>query len=118
MVQLVSGRSGPNLSRRDGIAAKQKVLPPTLNIKRMLHHLLDHAMPPRDAPLRGFTQHRKLTSFQNPGELRLDQLTNGGLTHPASACDEKKHRSTRAILAQADDAERTCSGTARPERTI
>src|SRR5438034_6502051 len=52
-------------------------------------------------------KHGKLSSFENPSELWLDQLANRGLTHSASARDEKEHRSTCAIRLQPGDANST-----------
>ena len=94
-VQLVSRRSGRNLARRNGITAEQEVLSAALNLKRVSHHLIDHPMAPCDVPLGRLTKHGKLSRFENPGELWLNQLANRGLTHSASARDEKEHRTRR-----------------------
>jgi hypothetical protein len=92
VVQLVSRRSGPNLSGRDGITAEQKVLSAALNRKRVLNHLIDQSMAPGDVPLGRVAKHGQFSSFENPREFWLDQLANGGLTHSAGTGDEKEHR--------------------------
>src|SRR5436190_18094033 len=88
---MVSRRGRPNLSGRDRIAAEQKVLPLTLNIESIPHHPLHHLMSPFDAPFRSAAKHSKLGCFENVSKLWLDQLADCGLTHPARACDQKKH---------------------------
>jgi hypothetical protein len=93
-IQTVRRRSRPDLTGRNRIAAQQKVLSLPLSIESTPHHSLDHSMSPFDVPFRSASKHTQLGCFEKVSELRLDQLADGGLTHPASACDEEKHIST------------------------
>ncbi len=86
-IQTVRGRGGPDLSGRDGVAAQEKVLLGALSSESTLHGALDHSMPPFDLPFRRTAQHAQFGDVEKAGEYRLDQLADGGLAHPASACD-------------------------------
>jgi hypothetical protein len=93
-IQTVRRRCSPDLSRRNRIAAQQKVLSHTLSLERAHHRSLHHLMSPFDIPFRSASKHTQLGYFENVSEFRLDQLADCGLAHTASACDEKEHISS------------------------
>jgi hypothetical protein len=93
-IQTVRRRRRPDLPGRDRIAAQQKVLPLTLSIKSAPYRPLHHSMSPFDLPFRSASEHTQFGYFENVSEFRLDQLADCGLTHPASACYQKKHMSS------------------------
>jgi hypothetical protein len=86
-IQAVRRRSRPNLSGWNRIAAQQKVLSLTLSIKSAPYRPLHHSMSPFDLPFRSASKHTQLGYFENVSKLRLDQLADCGLAHPASSCD-------------------------------
>src|SRR5688500_12009733 len=90
-IQMVRRRSGPHLSGWHRIAAQQKMPSLALSFESAPYRPLHHSMSPCDLPFRSASKHTQLEYLENVGELRLDQLADCGLAHPASAGDEKKH---------------------------
>jgi hypothetical protein len=75
-IQMVRRRGGPDLPRRNRIAAQQKVHSLTLSFERAPYRSLHHSMSPFDLPFRSASEHTQLGYFENVSEFRFDQFAN------------------------------------------